>query len=343
MLHGHGDDIYRYGRKIEYNFSSNVSPEADVSGLLRYLSESRDALISYPDPAAESLSERIANIKGVSSSSVCVTNGATEAIYLIALAWRGVCSAVIVPTFAEYADGCRLHAHRVTEYSAADFAANRLAADEDIVWLCNPNNPDGKVWEKETLKSSICEHPQRLFVIDQSYEDFTRKPLFDAEETVSFPNLIVLHSMTKNYRIAGLRLGYAVACPELIRSMSAVRMPWSVNGMAIAAGMYLTERVDKSYDISAYLHEAERLRRQLSGIEGITVIPSHTHFFLVRLERGTSSELKTFLAENYGLLIRDASNFSGLDDRYVRISAQQPVANDLLLTSIRQWMQRVMS
>lgn len=342
MLHGHGDDIYRYGRKIEHNFSSNVYPDADVSGLLRYLSESRDALVAYPDPAAENLSERIANIKGISSSSVCVTNGATEAIYLIALAWRGACSAIIVPTFAEYADSCRLHAHRVTEYSATDFIEGRLSGDEDIVWVCNPNNPDGRVWEKNALIGSICEHPQRLFVIDQSYEDFTYKPLFDTEETVSYPNLIVLHSMTKIFRIAGLRLGYAIACPELIEKISAVRMPWSVNGMAIAAGEYLTKHIDKSYNICAYLHEADRLRRRLSEIEGITVIPSHTHFFLVRLERGTSSELKTFLAENYGLLIRDASNFCGLDERYVRISAQQSVANDLLVTSIRQWMQHVM-
>ena len=342
MLHGHGDDIYRYGRKIEYNFSSNVYPAADVSELLRYLSECRDALVSYPDPAAENLSEKIAGINGISLSSVCVTNGATEAIYLIASAWRGARSAVIVPTFTEYADSCRMHAHRVTEYSAEDFAENRLAADEDIVWLCNPNNPDGRVWEKETLKSMICEHPQRLFVIDQSYEDFTDRWLFNAEETVSFPNLITLHSMTKKYRSAGLRLGYAIASPSLIDRISCMRMPWSVNGMAIAAGEYLVNRADKSYNINAYLQDAERLRRQLNEIEGITVIPSHTHFFLVRLERGTSSELKTFLAENCGLLIRDASNFSGLDNRYVRISAQQPAANDLLVNSVRQWMRYIM-
>ncbi|HIU54382.1 MAG TPA: aminotransferase class I/II-fold pyridoxal phosphate-dependent enzyme, partial [Candidatus Gallibacteroides avistercoris] len=116
MLHGHGDDAYRYG-KILYNFSSNVYPYAELSGLLHRLSEHPDALASYPDPAAETLSAKIASLERIEPSSVCVTNGATEAIYLIALAWRAARSAVVVPTFAEYADSCRLHAHRLREYS----------------------------------------------------------------------------------------------------------------------------------------------------------------------------------------------------------------------------------
>lgn len=338
MLHGHGDDAYRYG-KILYNFSSNVYPYAELSGLLHRLSEHPDALASYPDPAAETLSAKIASLERIESSSVCVTNGATEAIYLIALAWRAARSAVVVPTFAEYADSCRLHAHRLREYSAEAFRTGCLADDEELVWLCNPNNPDGRVWEKTLLEDTLRRYPQRLFVIDQSYEDFTCRPLFDARETVSYPNLITLHSMTKRYRVAGLRLGYAVGTPALIQRLSAVRMPWSVNGMALAAGAWLLEGKEKETDIRDYLQEADRLRRRLGEIEGLTVIPSQTHFFLVRLERGRSSALKRFLAEQCGILIRDASNFSGLDERYIRLSAQTPEANDWLVESIRQWMQ----
>ncbi len=342
MVHGHGDDAYRYNREIRHNFSSNVRTDADVSGLMHYLSGCTGAVVSYPDPEAKRLSAKIASAAGIDASCVGVTNGAIEAIYLIALAWRACRSAVVVPTFTEYADACRLHAHRVNGYSAGDFQEDRLAPDEDLVWLCNPNNPDGRIWKPELLRQKIRNHPQQLFIIDQSYEAFIREPLFRAQETVIYPNVITLHSMTKNYRIAGLRLGYVVACPELIRRISQVRMPWSVNGMAIAAGEYLVGHPDNdSTGIYRCLEESQRLQQRLSGIDGITVVPSDTHFFLVRLERGTSAELKTYLAENYGVLIRDASNFSGLDNRYIRLSAQRPDENDLLVDLIRRWMQLI--
>ena len=78
---------------------------------------------------------------GISAESVCLTSGATEAIYLVAQAFSGRGSCILSPTFSEYADACRLHGHQVQSIYTTD----HLPEDVDVVWICNPNNPTGAV------------------------------------------------------------------------------------------------------------------------------------------------------------------------------------------------------
>lgn len=119
MINGHGDDAYRY-TAIRANFSSNVYHWVNHDGLNRYLSGCLSCIRSYPEPEPYALAAELAQLHGVSPEEVCVTNGATEAIYLIAQAFRGSHSAVWIPTFSEYADACRLHGHRVEGISSLE-------------------------------------------------------------------------------------------------------------------------------------------------------------------------------------------------------------------------------
>lgn len=126
-----------------------------------------------------------------------------------------------------------------------------------MIWLCNPNNPTGEVREKEVLTACIKQNPQRIFVMDQSYEFFTQKALLTAREAAEFPNVILLHSMTKRFAVPGLRLGYITACKELLHEIRTQRMPWSVNQLAIEAGHYLLSSSQYDIDISLLLKEKE--------------------------------------------------------------------------------------
>ena len=205
-----------------------------------------------------------------------------------------------------------------------------------MIWLCNPNNPTGTVIPKEQLVQAIENHPETIFVIDQSYGFFTQAPLLSPTEAVSYPNVIQLHSMTKRYAMPGLRLGYVTAHPELIEKIRSARMPWSVNAVAIEAGLYLTQCPEiASIDLTALLAETQRLRDHLNAIPGLTAEPTQTHFFLCRLAQGRAADLKQGLAEEYGILIRDASNFEGLDEGCLRIATQTPEENDRLVEAIR--------
>lgn len=332
MIEGHGDDAYKY-KAIKINFSSNVYNHVDHSGLYQYLSRQMESIRTYPEPEPYSLEKVLAERFRLSSEEVCVTNGATEAIYLIAQTFRNQTSAILMPTFSEYADACRLHGHKVVPI----YNLNRLPDRGRLIWLCNPNNPTGEVREKEALTACIKQNPQRIFIIDQSYEFFTQKALLTAREAAEFPNVILLHSMTKRFAVPGLRLGYITACKELLHEIRTQRMPWSVNQLAIEAGHYLLSSSQCDIDISLLLKEKERLAQSLLSIGGMEIWPSDTHYMLVQLRMGKAAALKEYLATEQGILIRDASNFEGLNEHFFRIATQTPEENDKLVESIKKW------
>jgi len=375
MIQGHGDDRYRFGRHMVADFSSNVYSHVDLAPLKAHLCERLDLIGRYPEPEPYSLEKALAARLAIDPAAICVTSGATEAIYLIAHAFQGSHSTILAPTFSEYADACALYAHSTalvfvpagrnnavqpenhplfrsllqgenrSECSGGWYPAQRpffgsktdtRAAKRALLWLCNPNNPTGTVIPKDELVAAIEENPETLFVIDQSYGFFTQEPLLSASEVVRYPNVLQLHSMTKRYAMPGLRLGYVTGQAALIEKIRAVRMPWSVNALAIEAGRYLAEHPDTApIDLSALLAETQRLRDQLNEIPGLTAEPTRTHFFLCHLKRGRAANLKQRLAEENGLLIRDAANFEGLEEGHFRIATQTPEENDLVVKAIR--------
>lgn len=336
MLQGHGDDMYSYKQEIKINFSSNVYNKQDMSDLEEYLRSKIDLIHSYPEPNASSFVELLAEKNKISVSNVLVTNGATEAIYLIAQAFRQKNSLVVTPTFSEYGDACSINEHNII-YTASLHDINKGV---DIVWLCNPNNPDGMAYHKDYLYQLIADRPDVLFIVDQSYEAFVNEDyVMESCKTVELPNVITLHSMTKKYAIPGLRLGYLTAHEALVKKINAFRMPWSVNRLAIEAGKFLLRENKSYFDLDAYLAETLRFMTELNTIEGLFLVSTKTHFFLCELVGKKASDLKEYLIENHGVLIRDASNFIGLDEHFFRIATQSPEENDLLVKILREWIQ----
>jgi threonine-phosphate decarboxylase len=265
-----------------------------------------------------------------------VTAGATEAIYLVAQLFQGWASVIPQPTFSEYEDACRIYNHVISYYDNDDM---EVLPDNRVYWLCNPNNPTGNVMLKALMNHVIREHHDYTFVVDQSYEAFTTKPMLVPNEMLDCHNLILLHSMTKQFCIPGMRLGYITASPILIDRLRQLRQPWSVNALAIEAGKFLIENhIEVIPDKNAYLEEACRLHSELSKIPGLMLMDSYTNFMLCYLEHGTSAHLKQWLIDNYGILIRDASNFHGLDNRCFRVSAQTVKENEALIDSLKEYL-----
>lgn len=333
MIQGHGDDVYKY-KDITLNFSSNVYNHFDHEGLFCYLADRLDDVVSYPEPAPKRLEAEIAMMLGLQSGNVCVTNGATEAIYLIAQTFRRSKTAILQPTFSEYADACRLHEHQLCSI----FNINEIPSRAETVWLCCPNNPTGSVIEKEALVKCIESHPAVVFVIDASYAPFTQSPLITPKEAAEMPNVLMLHSMTKEFAIPGLRLGYLSGSENLLQRVRLQRMPWSVNQVAISAGHYLLMHSEEYVlDVKALMSERMRMAEALSSLGCIEVWPSDTHILLCKLRFGKAAALKEYLAREHGILIRDASNFDGLDDSFFRIAVQTPEDDDVLVNAILEW------
>ena len=335
MIYGHGDDTYRYGEKVKVNFSSNIYQKADLTELKQYLATRLDAIGNYPEPEPKELEELIAEKLEIPASMVMVTNGANEAIYLIAQLYRGWASVIPQPTYTEYADACRMFDH-IVSYERTD-ELNILPEDR-IYWICNPDNPTGNVMLKQLLAYVIKKHPRYLHVIDQSYADYTLQPMLKPKELLDCYNVMILHSLSKKYCIPGLRLGYMTASPIIIERLRDIRQPWTVNTLAIEAGKWLIKNDPKVIpDIKDYIAEAQRLRDELQAIDGIMVMDTKTHYMLVNIDWTTSLELKNWLIENHGILIRDASNFHGLDTHCFRVAAQSPEENDALINAIKEF------
>ena len=335
MIYGHSDEIYRYGDKVKINFSSNVYSRADYTELKDYLMQHFDVVGHYPESDAHTLESIIAEKLGVDENMVMVTGGANEAIYLIAQLYKGWSSIIPQPTFSGYEDACRLYNH-IISYDVNDEL--EVLPQDRIYWICNPNNPTGNVLVKGMLNHIVRKHPRYLYVIDQSYADYTLAPMLEPKDMADVFNLMLIRSLSKKYCIPGLRLGYIVTSPIIIGRLKQIRQPWTVNALAIEAGKYLMGKdVEMIKDLNGYLDEANRLRRNLEAIEGLKVMKTDTNFMLVSIEKGTSMELKRWLLDNYGILIRDTSNIRGLDSNYFRVTAQTPEENNQLVKALTEY------
>ena len=317
------------------NFSSNIYQRADLTDLKDYLATRLDAIGNYPEPEPRALEALIAEKLEISADMVMVTNGANEAIYLIAQLYRHWASVIPQPTYNEYADACRMFGHTIS-YDRND-ELNILPEDR-IYWLCNPDNPTGNVLLKSLITHIIRKHPRYLYVIDQSYADYTLQPMLEMKEMLDCYNVMILQSLSKKYCVPGLRLGYLTASPIIIDRLRDIRQPWTVNALAIEAGKWLIENDPKVLpDLKEYLDEAQRVKQELSEIEGLMVMDTQTHYMLANIDWATSLELKNWLIEKHGILIRDASNFHSLDDHCFRVATQTPEENDALISAIKAY------
>jgi len=347
MIKGHGDDAYQYKNTIKYNFSSNIYKNIDLSDLKTYLCKKINCINSYPEPEATKLENIIAEKSNILPDNVLVTNGAIEAIYLISQAYFKATSFIPVTTFSEYKDASTINKHKIVHFSSLkelqnnNLSNNIKPSNYKLVWLCNPNNPDGKYYNLKELNSLIIKYPEIIFILDQSYEFFLNKKVFTPPEGCAFPNVIILHSMTKKFAIPGLRLGYITANKDLIQQVKEYKIPWSVNALAIEAGIFVLNYYSiNSKNIEELLKEREWLSQEINKIQLFETLTTYTHYFLVHiknnLQRLDSKRLKDILAKEYDILIRDASNFGGLDNFYFRIATQEHKQNIALIKALKE-------
>lgn len=326
MLNGHGDDRYRFKNAIIADFSSNVYYEGLSAGLKEQLALSLEKLNNYPEVNAQSLQQALAGWHQLAPGQVLVTNGATEAFYLIAHAWRNKSVTILIPAFAEYEDACRandLTIHYVQELPAT--------FNTDLVFFGNPNNPTGSILSPAFIAGLLTANPATMFVIDEAYIDFTKEQVSMVAYLSDYKNLMIVKSLTKTYSIPGLRLGYLLSnCTDHIIPY---KMPWSVNALAVEAGLYIT-RHKETLPLDVLLNDTRELMLQLK--QYVTVFDSHTNFFLCHTDKGTAADLKLFLI-NEGILIRDAANFRSLNSGHFRIATQTKELNALLIKGISKW------
>jgi histidinol-phosphate aminotransferase len=197
-----------------------------------------------------------------------------------------------------------------------------------LVFLCNPNNPTGAICPLRATEhwTTVCH--ETLFIIDEAYLAFASCP---SALEINAPNLLVLRSMTKDYALAGLRLGYAAGPVELIEAISGLRPAWNVNAPAQAAGVAALSDPDHLRDGLARLRAAkDALVHGLQAL-GLSPVPSAVHYFLLQVGDGATTRRRLL---DHGILVRDCASF-GLP-AYIRIATRRPQENERLLRALRE-------
>ncbi len=335
-------ELERLGLEPEQviDFSANINPYGPPP-------EVRAALLDapihrYPDPDALALRRALSQRLDRPVDEIWPGNGASELIWLAALAFlqAGDRVLMVAPAFGEYARAARLMAAEVIFWRASpedDFAihpdaiASLLrAVSPRVVFLCHPNNPTGRLLPLDALAQWVRTHTDALFVVDEAYLPFA--PGAASALTLNAENILVIRSMTKAYALAGLRLGYAVGPPVIIDALRRVQPPWSVNVMAQAAGV--TALAAQS-QVQASLFRLQRDGRELvSALRAAGWRPhsSATHYFLLPV--GDAASFRAELLAR-GVVVRDATSF-GLPG-HVRIAARTPAENARLLEVLHRY------
>ena len=351
----HGGDVYAAARELVMpadsiiDFSASINPLGTPASVMSELRRHLKGLRHYPDPSAAELVDEIARSTGLDPKMILCGNGSTELIYLVARALQPKRVLIPAPAFSEYERACISASHFNGNHSNTEgikyyhieakdkFRLNVDAfidaiKDRDMAFICNPNNPTGQLIRKSDIvliadaarKSGCC------LVVDEAFIDFIPGESI-IKKVAENPSLIVIRSLTKFFALSGLRIGYAVINPDLLGAITRLKEPWTVNSLAQIAG--ITALKDTAYQSRTF----NVLRREKAYLEkglkrlGLDYYPSRVNFYLIRHNNAYNIVLQL---REQGILVRDCSNFNGLDRSYIRIAVRTRRENMRLLAAL---------
>ncbi|MDN3555464.1 threonine-phosphate decarboxylase CobD [Halomonas maura] len=345
--------LARYGLPADHpviDFSANLNPLGPPAWLAEWLAGAGDALARYPDPDDDRARRAIATHDGVAPERVLVTNGGIEAIYLTAALHAGGRALVIEPTFSEYALACRQHGLTVSRLALEGpafrldlDAAEAALAGVDVAFLCRPNNPTGTLVPRADVERLLARAGETgtTLVVDEAFVDFT-----DGDERLTpllagAPNLLLLRSLTKLFDLPGLRIGYLLGAPALVRGARARQMPWSVNALALGLVARLLADADYLARTRDWLVGQRPAMPEAVRELGYGVPATQANYFLLGggWQAQEAEALFAFLLRR-GLLARHTHGFPGLDGRWLRLALRDGPDNARLLAALAEWRRR---
>lgn len=346
----HGGNVYKLQRKGKMDildYSSNINPLGVPESLKKSISENFTILEKYPDINYIELRESIGDYNCISKENILVGNGATEILFLYMKALKPKKVMIVSPTFAEYERSLKdlnvkIDFFKLDEINGFKIDIEKLkteAINYDLLVLCNPNNPTGSfIGKKELLElTNYLKTFETKIFIDECFIEFIDN--WEQKTAINFKNdnIFILRALTKFFALPGIRLGYGISYDyEIIKKIEEIREPWSVNAFADLAGKVILK--DEEYILKTkkwILEERIWFYKKLEEIDKIKIYKSNSNFILLRLKTSNSENFCKLMIEK-GVLVRNASNFRFLDNKYVRLAIKDRIKNEQVLKAIKE-------
>lgn len=325
------------------DFSSNVNPLGFPASVKDVIKKNISLLSVYPDPNSSKLKVDLEKYTGISKNQIVVGNGATEIIYNFCKGFikKNIHVVIPIPTFEEYEAATRLHGGRVYHFKTMNLNQNtsslqNIMTKKDIIFLCNPNNPTGVLVPQKKMKK-IIEHAYDNSILVFLDECFIELVPESNESMVpylkEFDNLFILRSLTKSFGLAGLRVGYGLGSKKIVDTLSRIKIPWNVNGLAQkAASVALSSKSHLDKTRKLIKKELHFLTNSISKIPDFSCYPSSTNFILIKSQINSKTIQKRLLEKK--ILVRDCSTFHGLDNTFIRVAIRTHKENMKLVRSL---------
>ena len=334
-------------RLVRIDFSSNINPIGISRNVLNVLRKNLTKLSSiYPDNENTILKEKIIDyLDGkVSYESLNIGNGATELIYNFVRAFVRNQVVIPYPTFCEYELASRKMGAKIKDVPLKEWKLDvdrilEKTKNSDAIFLCNPNNPTG-LFSYDLIEKLVKKIDRSIkILIDESFIEFVderKHPRTFIEKINEFQNVVVLRSLTKSFGLAGLRLGYCVSHPSIGKKISHNKITWNINGLAQMAGITALENLSHVRRARKIIKsEREFMYASINNnLSSFSAIKSDVNFYLIQLRNGRSKQIRDLLLEKNGILVRDCSNFRGMNDKYIRVAVRTRSENLSLLNSL---------
>ncbi|MDI3508243.1 MAG: threonine-phosphate decarboxylase [Clostridiales bacterium] len=353
----HGGNIYDTAREWNVSpydildFSANINPLGTPPGLTRYIEDNWQAILHYPDPGYRRLYEALADYLNVDERYIILGNGAIDIIYDYMRVMKPKRVLIPSPTFSEYkraavVAGAQADIWPLAEGFTMDVDALCTVLSQgghDMVILCNPNNPTGGLLNRSELIAILdCTKRYDINVLlDETFieftEDYSHTSMADVFQYYS--NLCIVRAFTKFFAMPGLRLGYCIADARIKEMISDIQPPWRINAMAALAGVYVLN--DKEFMVRTrrlVKEQRDLLQYKISATGKMHVYPSQADFMLIKsLNQHVTADVVQRHLQEYRILVRNASNFDGLNEYYIRVAVRDADSNRCLIKALEDF------
>lgn len=321
------------------DFSASINPFGLDKGLITLLEKSIYLLEHYPNTDYSVIKNLLAKKHSVKSENIYLGNGANSIIYRFLQAFdKKINICIPVPSFETYNLAAKAISEGIFYYYMPDMMISSdifdiLSDSIDVLLLANPNNPTGFLINKELLGQIIkyCVKKNIFILIDECFLEFVKngETFSQSKNLRNYSNIAILRSLTKFYAFPGLRFGYLlINNKKLHKRLDLLTPEWEINTLALEAAKYsLEQNMDTITD--KIQTEKTLLEADLRSL-GIYVYPSCTNFLLCRYNRSIVDELL-----KSGIIVRDCSDFIGLDYRYFRVAVKTRSENKRLYLAIK--------